>query len=171
MSKNLSKNAIKRHNKLMDIKKELTPIILATSFLYQYEENNKQYHSVQGLIYDCQKVARTYSTYLDDILKVAENEMHLVEQIQRNTKSSRFKKVCKFDEENHLVVSAVGLALNLLIIHSEMQNKKFHVPTLKNYTDVGFKDKEEAKNARIVASRFIERIDKHYDDRKINGSK
>jgi hypothetical protein len=166
-----TKKRIKAHNSLMDLKKELSLIFLSTSFIYQYEEVNKDDKDIISLDLELKELSfksRNYKSLLTDVLKVAQNEMDLVEKIQRNSKPTRFKKVCDFDEQDDLVVSAVGLAVNLLLIHKEIKNKKIVLSNnIYNISKNKPSSEDEIKNAQIVASRFYERICKYYDDRKI----
>jgi hypothetical protein len=120
------------------------------------------------LIKKLSNISKVYNIYTDDILKVAENEMILVESIQRESKPSTFNSIVDFDNNNELLVSAIGLSLNLLQIHSEMKNKNIIVSNLKEYINIEYQKEDNIKNARIVASRFFDRIDKYYNDRKVS---
>jgi len=170
MSRNLSKNAIKRHNKAQNLKIELSLISLATSFLWQYEEDKSPTAlSVQPLILDCYKITKGYLSKdnLIDILKVAENEFDLIEAMQKVTIPKGFTRVCNFDENNDLVVSAVALGIRLLEAHKGIQNKTFIVNSLSQFKDVNQAKTNEVENAKIVASKFFARINKYYNKRKI----
>ena len=169
--KKLSKKQIKQHNQLMDLKKELSLIFLATSFLTTYWEqykDNNAFKNIEAELSELSFKTHNYNSLMKDVLLVAQNEMEIIEQIQRNTKATRFKKVCSFDEDNELVVSAVGLVISLLQLHKEHKNKKiFLSKNIYQLVDFKIDNEDEIRNSMIVASNFYDRICKYYDKRKL----
>jgi len=190
----LSNKQRKVFNKRLDISKELSLLLLSASFLKMYEDKNSEFRSVlkvwdciatacQSSIIDSDDKVKLLELYKnhpkhlklinskferDTILKVAENEMQIVEDFQRVSKPTRFKKVCVLDEDNELNVSSLALAFSLLEIHSNMKNRVYYISEFNQKMSTDINEKSQAvKNARIVATKFSDRIDKYYEDRKI----
>ena len=155
----------------MDTKKELSLIFLATSFLYQYHESvkDKDYKQIDTELQLLSRISKNYKSLLNECLKIAENEFAIVEAYQRaNKPRHRFEKMATLDDEGDLVVSAVALAVNLLLIHKEIPNKKVTLDKRLYELDKNDYSKDiNILNAQIVASNYYLRICKYYNDRKI----
>ena len=163
--KKLSKKQIKKHNELQDLKKELSLVTMAANFVKQYIDQYPDH--IQAESYHIARVVFTYRKYLDEVLDLSDKMFKEVEKEQRSAKPARFKAICKFDEEGFLAVSIISLVINLLDIHKNIRNRKVVLDNslykIKDY----HKNMDEVRNAKIVASKFFDKIDSYYESKKI----
>ena len=160
----MTKKQIKKHNDLLDLKKELSIVVMTGSFMQQYTNDYPDH--LKSEIKFIARVIFCYQKHLKEVIKIAEKTFETIELSQRNSKPQKFKPVCQFDDNGDLCVSLISLVVNLLDIHKTIRGRKIILDRSLYAISDGHRDKEEVRNARIVAGKFYDSISRYYDLQK-----
>lgn len=152
--------------KPLKIDKELKLLFLATGFIKTYCDNAKKVDErIYPLYLALNRIIKLYSSRWKYIMLQSDKTLNKIEfeanKVINKPLKSRFEKRIKIDEDGHLVVHPLGIALSLILEHRNLNKTKLNPPYKQAkaiYDDLFLNNMDELKNSNIVASHFFDKI-------------